>query len=130
EKYCQKLVRFICHLFKHFIINSPLSPPFSPKKIPLQSLSMKWLRYTLFLFLLFVHSLGRAVEFQLPLEEAFQILRPTQFNYGPPRIKDLTQRFSQDRRNKIQNYLDDKVFPVIKGPENLFYMTDRHHLLL
>lgn len=76
---------------------------------------------------------------KIKLEEECKIslgsLHPTQAKVGMYQIEynlallNLIDDNKSDRYDSIKDYLKDKVVPVVIGPNNIFYMVDRHHTL-
>lgn len=56
-------------------------------------------------------------------------LRPTQFCLGFYEIDEKIDKIKKMKKEELQRYLEEKIVPVIIGPNNLVYMIDRHHLV-
>lgn len=56
-------------------------------------------------------------------------LKPTQFSIGFYEVDKKMEKISKMNDKELQRYLDEHPVPVIVGPNNLFYMIDRHHLV-
>jgi hypothetical protein len=57
-------------------------------------------------------------------------LIPTQFTVGFEQVKEKEQKMSKMNKNELESYLQKKFVPVIKGPQNYFYIIDHHHLTM
>lgn len=56
-------------------------------------------------------------------------IAPTQMNVGLLAIEHRAAKILEKaRENKLQNYIDKRKAPAIKGPDGRYYIIDRHHL--
>ena len=54
-------------------------------------------------------------------------LRPTQITVGRIAVKARLDRWKRMPAGKRAEHLDHHWFPAVKGPDDGFYITDRHH---
>lgn len=74
-------------------------------------------------------SLASAPKISLSLFAGVTDLKPTQFDYGLPRVKYLTEKFQEMEFNEVQEYLDQHPIPVVLGFNSDYYLVDRHNTL-
>lgn len=55
-------------------------------------------------------------------------LRPTQAYVGMKQIEERTEKIADMSKKKRHKYLYKRTVPVVIGPDNEYYMIDRHHL--
>lgn len=57
-------------------------------------------------------------------------LKPTQAIFGKYEVKLRRKKIRSMSRDQIKKYLFNKPIPAILGPDNYFYIIDRHHLVI
>ena len=57
------------------------------------------------------------------------LLKPTQFCLGFNEIDEKFSKMQKMKKEDLQKYLEEKVVPVILGPNDTYFMIDRHHLV-
>lgn len=55
-------------------------------------------------------------------------LKPTQFSLGFLEVDEKIDKIKKMKKEELQKYLEEKLIPVIIGPNNNLFMIDRHHL--
>jgi hypothetical protein len=55
-------------------------------------------------------------------------LRPCQFVLGMKEVEGRIEKMRQLSKSKLQQYLDDRVIPTVRGPKRELYVIDLHHL--
>jgi hypothetical protein len=60
---------------------------------------------------------------------AIEALRPTQITVGMREVEAKRKRWREFRKNK-EDFLGKHMIPVIKGPQDRYYVIDHHHLAL
>lgn len=56
-------------------------------------------------------------------------LKPTQMAIGYYEVDKKIEMLKKMKEHEIEEYLKEKQVPVILGPNNEYYMIDRHHLV-
>lgn len=54
-------------------------------------------------------------------------LRPTQSGLGMEEVNHKIQQIKSMSKQELQSYIDEKVVPVVLGPEKEYYLIDHHH---
>jgi hypothetical protein len=75
-----------------------------------------------------LQNLDRARFTELQLESAVTELRPTQFDYGVPKIRYVVKKLSEADIDTVKQYLIEHPIPIVQGGDGL-YVVDRHHTL-
>ena len=60
---------------------------------------------------------------------AIDALRPTQITVGMREVEAKRKRWREFRKSK-EDFLGKHMIPVIKGPQDRYYVIDHHHLAL
>lgn len=76
-----------------------------------------------------LENLSSAPRMSIGLFEGVRELRPTQFDYGLPRVRYLQKKLAAMSFEEVQHYLDQHPIPVVIGPNGDYFMVDRHHTL-
>jgi hypothetical protein len=76
-----------------------------------------------------LQSLSSAPKSSMSLFEGIIALRPTQFDYGLPRVAYIKKKLQGMDFDEVQEYLDKHSIPVVKGPGSELFMVDRHNTL-
>ncbi len=74
-------------------------------------------------------SLASAPKESIGLFEGITELRPTQFDYGLPRVRYIQEKIKGMDFLDVQLYLDEHPIPVVLGPKSDRFMVDRHNTL-
>lgn len=54
-------------------------------------------------------------------------LRPTQIAVGMKEVESRVQKIRNLKSRELEDYLKDRLVPVVLGPRKLVYIVDRHH---
>lgn len=81
---------------------------------------------TLFLILISVASWGKPISHG---KVYISDLHPTQAAVGMLEVDYRKEKFSQMKDKEQKEYLQERVVPVVVGPNGQFYMVDHHHLI-
>jgi len=108
------------------ILNTRQVRPDLAQGIPAGRPFMRRLILSIILTSLFSLS-AHAQDEELVLENVLK-LKPTQAFVGMKSIKVKTKMFEDISRSERHEYLQQNPVPVIKGPNQEFYMIDHHHL--
>lgn len=55
-------------------------------------------------------------------------IRPTQFTLGMIEVQEKVEKMQKMDSKQREKYLEDRPVPCIRGPNNVLYSIDRHHL--
>ncbi len=55
-------------------------------------------------------------------------LRPTQMTVGMREVKEKRKRWRQQKKKKQAESLGKHMIPVVRGPDDRYYVIDHHHL--
>ena len=55
-------------------------------------------------------------------------LRPTQMTVGMREVKEKRKRFREQKKKKQQETIGKHMIPVVRGPDERYYVVDHHHL--
>src|SRR5258707_5849104 len=55
-------------------------------------------------------------------------LRPTQMTVGMREVKEKRKRFREHKTKKQEELLGKHMIPVVRGPDEHYYVVDHHHL--
>src|SRR6201995_4081097 len=55
-------------------------------------------------------------------------LRPTQMTVGMREVKEKRQRFREKKGKKQSDMIGSHMIPVVRGPDERYYVVDHHHL--
>jgi hypothetical protein len=55
-------------------------------------------------------------------------LRPTQMTVGMREVKEKRKRFREKKGKKQSDMIGSHMIPVVRGPDERYYLVDHHHL--
>jgi hypothetical protein len=56
-------------------------------------------------------------------------LHPTQFGLGLLEVESKVKKLRNMKHSDVVYYFEDHIVPVVKGPDNKFYLIDHHHFV-
>lgn len=62
------------------------------------------------------------------MKELIIKLHPTQYAVGFEQVREKVEKIKDLSRKELDNYLLLHTVPVVKGPDNTYYLIDHHHL--